>query len=544
MAKIKRGPKILFGAIVAAGAILGASHYLKSNKDIAAKVVNSAGDPTGVGPASGGGGPVGTAGNPLKVGLNSFHGFAPGFYANGGLKTQPGTIFDKKGLAVEFIIQDNVPTLTEAWTSGTTHCSWRTSDFWAQEQPNLREGKLDGRAILVVDNTQGADAIVAKDPSIKSIEDLAGHSIALLQYTPSHGMLVDALENSSLSGRKRQSVKTVFINVEEGTAGVLAALNKGSVDAAALWDPDLSLALKAGSHLIYSTKIASNLIFDTIVCDTRILNNPENQQAFQSFVSGWLDGVKDVNVDKSLGVKALISATDVYKMLAQDQGAPFVQGLFTNLVLTDLAANIRILGLNGGTNHYDRVYKQFDAVYRAMGTLNNPNSPVINASDSFDYRYIKSLMASDPVAQVASKKEEHTFTASEAKVAQAAAPSLTKTVLINFDTNSFALNSRAQSTIDNEMSPLVENFGNSYFEVSGNTDSTGGSAINKKISLNRAQAVVAYLVKEWEFPAERFVVKGNGADKPLCNEQNPEEGLSLEDCRARNRTTRIAVLGH
>jgi outer membrane protein OmpA-like peptidoglycan-associated protein len=116
--------------------------------------------------------------------------------------------------------------------------------------------------------------------------------------------------------------------------------------------------------------------------------------------------------------------------------------------------------------------------------------------------------------------------------------------VINFDTNSFALNGRAQAMIDQEVAPLAENFGAAYLEVSGNTDSTGASASNKRLSLARAQAVVAYLAKEWEFPAERFVVKGNGSDKPLCNEQAPEDGLSLDECRARNRTTRIAVLGH
>ena len=35
----------------------------------------------------------------------------------------------------------------------------------------------------------------------------------------------------------------------------------------------------------------------------------------------------------------------------------------------------------------------------------------------------------------------------------------------------------------------------------------------------------------------------NGPDAPLCNEANPQaEGLSLEDCRAANRSTRVAVL--
>jgi outer membrane protein OmpA-like peptidoglycan-associated protein len=93
------------------------------------------------------------------------------------------------------------------------------------------------------------------------------------------------------------------------------------------------------------------------------------------------------------------------------------------------------------------------------------------------------------------------------------------------------------------MVPLIENNGSAYFEVSGNTDSTGARAANQRLSQQRADAVVGYLIKQWDFPRERFLVSGNGPDKPLCDERKPEaEGLSLEECRAANRSTRVAVL--
>ena len=94
------------------------------------------------------------------------------------------------------------------------------------------------------------------------------------------------------------------------------------------------------------------------------------------------------------------------------------------------------------------------------------------------------------------------------------------------------------------MVPFIENNGKAYFEVSGNSDSTGAREVNQRLSAARAKAVVDYLVKQWEFPRERFKIVGNGPDRPLCNEANAaSEGLSLEDCRAMNRTTRVAVYG-
>ncbi len=79
-------------------------------------------------------------------------------------------------------------------------------------------------------------------------------------------------------------------------------------------------------------------------------------------------------------------------------------------------------------------------------------------------------------------------------------------------------------------------------QIQGHTDNVGSAASNQTLSEQRAKAVAEYLIGQWEFPRERFKVVGNGPDQPLCNEANPSaEGVSLEDCRATNRTTRIAV---
>lgn len=490
-------------------------------------------------------GPLGSAGNPLKVSIVSFHGYAPAIVANGkSLTTQPGSIYSKEGLNVELIIQDDIPTLTTIFESGTAHCAWRTSDFWAQEQPNLRNSGHDGRAVMIVDNTQGGDAIIARDAAIQKVEDLAGKSVALLQYTPSDGMTIDAVDNSSLTARKKATVRYVYINAEEGTAGVRAALESGNVDAAALWDPDLALALKKipGAHVVYSTKTATNLIYDVMVCDQRLLSQPANTQAFQGFVSGWMKGVEAARANPDDAVDALVKTEEFFALLAKDEGRPFVKSLFSNVVWTGLDDNARILGLAGATNHYERVYRRFDGIYRAAGALANPASPVIAPQDSFDYRFIKSMLAQNQAAQKAAEKPEFTFTETQREEAAQAAPQVTKPVIVGFATGSSSLNKRAEKTIDEEMVPFIENNGSAYFEVSGNTDSTGARDNNMRLSQARAQSVVDYLVKQWDFPAERFKVVGQGPDKPICDERNPAaENLSLEDCRGLNRTTRVAV---
>ncbi len=544
--------KLLIGAIVLVGSGSVLWNLYKNRKadggdeGAVATAQTDGGKPVAAGSNAGkGDGPLGSSGNPLKVSIVSFHGYAPALVANGqSLKTQPGSLFDKEGLDVEFVIQDDIPTLSTIFEAGTAQCVWRTSDFWAQEQPNLRNSGHDARAVMIVDNTRGADAIIARDPSIRSVEDLAGKKLALLQFTPSHGMSIDAIDNSSLSARKKQTVEYVYIAAEDGLAGVRAALESGSVDAAALWDPDLSLAVRATrGHVVYSTKTASNLIFDVIVCDQRVLNDPQSREAVQKLVNGWMKGVDAAKANPDQAVDALVKTEEFFTLLAKDEGKSFVKSLFDNLLWTGVADNARILGMSGGTNHYERVYQRFDQIYRAAGALANPKSPVIAPQDSFDTSFIRKLYDASTSAQVEAKKVE-TYTAIEREEAVQAPATVTKPVTVNFGSGQSVLTKRAEKIIDTDMVPFIENNGSAYFVISGNTDSTGNLVVNNRLSQARAEAVVDYLSKQWEFPRERFKIVGNGPNKPLCDENNPgSEGVDLDACREMNRSTRIAVFG-
>ncbi|MEM6957662.1 MAG: hypothetical protein AAF645_18350, partial [Myxococcota bacterium] len=216
---------VVLGGLGAAGWHLGLKNMVGgdgesgSSGDGGGETANVEADPSA---------PLGTAANPLKVSIVSFHGYAPALVANGNsLTTQPGSIAANNGVSVEYVIQDNVPTLTEIFTSGAAHCAWRTSDFWAQEQPNLRNAEMDGRAVMVVDNTQGGDAIIARDPAIRNVEDLVGKKVALLEFTPSHGMLIDAIQNSRnysllIRPNKTQISSSVWTTLALSVAAVVA----------------------------------------------------------------------------------------------------------------------------------------------------------------------------------------------------------------------------------------------------------------------------------------------------------------------------------
>ena len=71
--------------------------------------------------------------------------------------------------------------------------------------------------------------------------------------------------------------------------------------------------------------------------------------------------------------------------------------------------------------------------------------------------------------------------------------------------------------------------------IEGNTDITGSRDLNVKLSKERAQAVADYLVSEYNFDPNRFVIVGNGPDKPIAS-NDTEAG------RAKNRRTDFEFL--
>ncbi|MEO0733594.1 MAG: OmpA family protein, partial [Bacteroidota bacterium] len=106
----------------------------------------------------------------------------------------------------------------------------------------------------------------------------------------------------------------------------------------------------------------------------------------------------------------------------------------------------------------------------------------------------------------------------------------TKRISINFPTGVSTLDDLAKGIIDEEFVPIAKAFGNARIRIEGNTDNTGSLATNVALSKKRAQAVAAYLTREYNFDSDRFIIVGNGPNKPIANN-------SSASGRAQNRRT-------
>jgi outer membrane protein OmpA-like peptidoglycan-associated protein len=72
------------------------------------------------------------------------------------------------------------------------------------------------------------------------------------------------------------------------------------------------------------------------------------------------------------------------------------------------------------------------------------------------------------------------------------------------------------------------------FKVEGHTDSTGRPAANMVLSQQRAEAVKAFLVKDFDVAPDRLEAMGRGQQEPL-DPAHPESGI--------NRRVQVAIIG-
>ena len=113
-----------------------------------------------------------------------------------------------------------------------------------------------------------------------------------------------------------------------------------------------------------------------------------------------------------------------------------------------------------------------------------------------------------------------------------------KIISLEFPTNSAQLNEDDKTLIDWEIKELAQGFAGAYIRVEGNTDNVGNALANNKLSMNRATAVVNYLVSEHKFDPNKFIIVGNGSTKPVegC------EGNQDDACRGKNRRTEFQFI--
>jgi len=453
----------------------------------------------------------------IKVGVVTWGGYAGGQYFNGGFKaSKESRYFKDYGILVEFLVMDDFNASRAAWKADEVQLMWITADAFPTEVNALKE--YDPRILFQADWSRGGDAIVVRR-GINAVADLAGKQIAVAYGTPSHTFILWMLSANNMTQ------KNVTLVEVPSAVDAAATFKAGRVDAAVVWSPDDEdcVTKVAGAKVLTSTKEATHIIADVFYAKKTYID--KNEQKLKGLVEGWMRGAAEINSSAEAKQKA---AEVLAQGLGQDIG--FCTKAIDNVRLCTFGDNKGFFEIDGCQSCVtgEQLYTKMSGLYADVGIISGPTPAWRMVTYTNILRSINLTGAADEAESMAKFEK--------ASQEQAKAPAFaSKSVSIVFPSGSFALDDNAKYIIDNEVVPILKAFGNARVRVEGNTDNVGNDQSNALLSKKRAQSAVDHITQTYNFDTNRFIIVGNGSNKPVADNGTPEG-------KAKNRRTEFQLL--
>jgi NitT/TauT family transport system substrate-binding protein len=212
----------------------------------------------------------------VVVGTNIWPGYDPGYLAE-----REGLY---KGIEVDMRQMLSASDLLAAFRNGSVDVAAFTLD----EALKLQQQGFDVRVFMVVDISNGQDAIVAR-PSIGSVKDLQGKSVAVENTALGAYVLLRALEQNGVAP---ESVKQVSMTIDES----VQYYKSGKVAAVVSMDPYLSRMKREGGKVIFDSSEIPDEVVDVLVTTKAYAQTyPDDLRAL---VNGWSAAVKLIKEDR------------------------------------------------------------------------------------------------------------------------------------------------------------------------------------------------------------------------------------------------------
>lgn len=431
----------------------------------------------------------------ITIGVNTYAGFTPIIWLNSGLEpNENSVIFKEYGLKLKIIIQDDFVAGRSAFKNNDINIIYCTTDVLATEM-GATSDMIDAKQFMILNKSRGADALVV-NKNIKTVADLKGKKIAVAEGTASHTLLINTLETNGINTTDIQIIK-----VGNGMEAA-QAFKAGQVDACVTWSPDDADCVEAvkGSKVLVSTKQASELITDGLIAKASYIE--KNRVNITKLISAILYANSIMNTDDS---KVREAAIYFAKAFGTDE--VFCISGCKNIRFATLGDQANFLGIT--TNYTgttaDGIYSKMARTYEEIGLTKSP----LSWRKVSDISMIEDLYTSKNVKGDQSPEQTVKFIA-PVKTDVSKPEISNKKLTIQFTTNSDLLDDNARSVIDREFVNIAKQFASTRIRVEGNTDWVGDSKYNEDLSLRRANSVVSYLIKEYNFDQNRFIIVGNG----------------------------------
>ena len=266
---------------------------------------------------------------PLAVPYITWGGDMATFYANGGLTTKAGSLFQKQGLNLKLTAGDDFTQQVRDYRAGKTPFLRGTFHMIGLASEVIGSDPRTKGVVILQMTWSAGDHMVAR-AGVRTVADLKGKTIALQQGGPHVGMLDDVLKTAKLTW---DDIKVVWTKDLTGSADSPPELfrKRADIDACFAITPDMAGlcgGLKStgtgaegtvkGSRVLVSTAELSRSIADVYVCRKDFYD--ANKPLVTKFVAAYLKACEEVIELKkqheskgSPAYKALLQLTqDIY----------------------------------------------------------------------------------------------------------------------------------------------------------------------------------------------------------------------------------------
>jgi NitT/TauT family transport system substrate-binding protein len=145
----------------------------------------------------------------------------------------------------------------------------------------LQQQGYEPRVVLVVDASNGADAILAR-PGVRRLQELRGKRIAVEDLAVSTYLLSRALEQAGL---QPSDVRIIRLPADQH----FRAYASGQVDAAVSYQPFAEQLLSAGAHELFNSSQIPGEIIDVVVVRAEVLDRHPEQ--VRHLLQGWFQAL-------------------------------------------------------------------------------------------------------------------------------------------------------------------------------------------------------------------------------------------------------------
>ncbi|HWY95398.1 MAG TPA: putative urea ABC transporter substrate-binding protein [Steroidobacteraceae bacterium] len=141
-------------------------------------------------------------------------------------------------------------------------------------------GGVDSTALIVGDFSNGNDGVVLKGKG-KTLTDIKGQKVNLVELSVSHYLLARALESVGMRERDLKVINT-------SDADIVAAFSAPATTAVVAWKPQLSAVLSApNAQMVFDSSKIPGEILDLMVVKTDVLN--ANPKLGKALIGAWYE---------------------------------------------------------------------------------------------------------------------------------------------------------------------------------------------------------------------------------------------------------------